>query len=218
MELSIVIPTVTPRRRLLARLLSCLEPQVKDNPQVEVLIHYNDRIPLHEKFNQLNWLAKGRMVVQVDDDDLVRRDYVRQVLFAAALDVDPDFIGYKALVPINGDVANAKTYTIDPTRSGGHRPYTANDLIRHITPKCPVLTAQARVVPFKPGRNTDWQWVADMAATGFPHRPTFIDEVLYYYDCWPAYSLGSQRSEWPARHREIKDNFTYNSEVFKWWR
>ncbi|RPJ27642.1 MAG: hypothetical protein EHM35_14105 [Planctomycetaceae bacterium] len=209
-ELSILVATVSSRRGLLSRLLSVLEPQVKGDPYSEVIVHQGERKSMGRKFDDLYAAANGRLSVQVDDDDLVADDFVMQVLAAS---VGHDFVGYKIKVTVDGD-PQAQIYEINPARAKVLKPYDPRDLIRFVTPKCPILTRLARRFPFPSYFGADYFWTEDLVRDGYPFNPVFIPKVLYHYDAWPNHSLGTRPSEW-TEQREVPEQ-DYDRHSFTW--
>lgn len=161
------------------------------------------------KFDDLYAAANGRLSVQVDDDDLVSDDYVQQIL---AVSAGHDFVGYQVLVTTDG--GQRQVYDIDPTRAKVLKEYDPHDLIRHVTPKCPVETLRARRFPFPHGFGADWFWTHDLVRDGYPFNPVFIPEVLYHYDYWPDHTLGTRPSEWKEQ-REVPEQ-AYDRHAFTW--
>lgn len=210
-ELSLLIATVPSRREgLLSRLLACLEPQM-DNRRVECIVHRNETKPMGQKFDELYAAANGRLAVQIDDDDLVSEEYVLEVLNVSE---DHDFVGYKIDVTVDGWMQNMVTYEIDPARAQVLRPYMARDIVRHVTPKCPILTVEAREHRFGSYFGADWHWTAALIANGYPRSPVFIPKSLYWYDCWPRRSLGTRPDDWTDQ-REI-EVVSYDRSRFIW--
>lgn len=208
-ELSILIAHVPSQRAtFLSRLLCNLQDQICFREDVEVIVHQHETKPMGRKFNELYEAASGRLSVQIDDDDQVPSDYVEKVL---AVSSTHDFVGYKAMLTVNN--AKAGIFTCDPARAE-HKPYSHAEKVRHVTPKCPLLTTQARKFVFGSYLGSDWDWVKAVIEDGFPHNPTFIDEVLYHYDCWPTHSLGTSPVEWTPQ-RTIEP-YPYNARYFTW--
>lgn len=208
MELSILVATVPSRRAtLLSRLLATLELQLQD--QVEVILHRNEDKLQGIKYDELYQAASGRLSVQVDDDDMVSAEFVDQIL---AVSQGHDFVGYKVDVTLYGEPLN--TYDIDPVRARDHRVYAPWDLVRHVTPKCPVLTELARCHPHGSYYGADWDWSKALIQDGYPFNPVFIPKSLYWYDCWPNHTLGASPADWtPQREVPIQD---YDPNRFTW--
>lgn len=209
-ELSILVATVPSRRAaLLSRLLACLEPQVENDPYVEVIVHASEDKPMGVKFNELYEVANGRLSVQVDDDDLVSDDYVTQILAAS---VGHDFVGYQVRYTENGGPTTV--FEIDPARALTLKPYAFRDRIRHVTPKCPLETARARRHKFGSYIGADYTWTVAVVADGYPFNPVHIPKMLYWYDCWPHHSLGTKPADWTAQ-REVP-LLSYDRSQFTW--
>jgi hypothetical protein len=209
-ELSILVATVSARRGLLSRLLAVLEPQL--NADAEVIVHQGERKTMGRKFSDLYAAANGRLSVQVDDDDLVASDFVEQILSTSP---GHDFVGYKIYVTVDGgDKGMYQTYEIDPIRAKTLKPYDPRDLVRHVTPKCPLETLRAQRFPFPNGFGADYFWTEDLVRDGYPFNPVFIPKVLYYYDSWVNHSLGTRPSEWTEqRQLPVQD---YDRHAFTW--
>jgi len=200
-ELSILVATVSVRRSLLSRLLAILEPQL--NADVEVIVHQGEHKTMGRKFDDLYAVANGRLSVQVDDDDRVADDFVTQIL---AVSSGHDFVGYKVKVTVDDDPQH-RLYDIDPARAKVLKEYDPHDLIRHVTPKCPIETLRARCYPFPSGYGADFFWTEDLVRDGYPFNPVFIPKVLYHYDCWPDHSLGTRPSEWTEQRKVPVQDF-----------
>ena len=85
--LSILVPTIPSRGKLLSRLLAILAPQV--TPEVEILINMDSGAKtIGDKRNSLLRAAEGEYVSQIDDDDLVSVDYVPQLMVGIRQGVD----------------------------------------------------------------------------------------------------------------------------------
>lgn len=92
--LSVLIPTLARRERLLLGLLAVLLPQAEAAPQgVEVVALRNcGERPLGEYRDALMAGARGEYLCFVDDDDMVTPDYVSEI--CQALAGRPDVVGY----------------------------------------------------------------------------------------------------------------------------
>jgi glycosyltransferase involved in cell wall biosynthesis len=103
MILSILICSLYKRFGMLARLLHNLEYQIGEanaRDLVEVCVKADGgQKSTGAKRNELLQEAKGRMVVYIDDDDLVSNDYVKEILKAA--ESDPDAIGINGTMSTN---------------------------------------------------------------------------------------------------------------------
>lgn len=214
MELSILVATVSSRASLLSRLLNNLDYQLQahDPSQVEVIVHRSDTKPMGQKFSELYRAANGILSVQVDDDDQVAANYITRILDVSK---GHDFIGYKVMVTNNGSLRDKAVYEINPQKRRDHPPYGSDtERIRVLTPKCPLLTARARMFPFLNFVGADWFWVEDVIRDGFPFNPVFINRELYHYDCWPDHTLGTKPEEW-TEQRQV-ETMGYDKRQFTW--
>lgn len=93
MDLSILIPTVPPRKKYLNRLLTNLQKQIVDNnlqDMVEIIIYEDDfEKSVGEKRNIMVDISEGKYIVIIDDDDMVSENYCLEVVKACQkYDVD----------------------------------------------------------------------------------------------------------------------------------
>lgn len=99
-KLSILLCTVVSRANLFALLHAHLLKQAEGKP-VEILVACdNKEISIGKKRQNLLEAATGDYVVYIDDDDWVSETYVDQIL--AALETDPDCVGFKIRCTMNG--------------------------------------------------------------------------------------------------------------------
>lgn len=85
--LSILICSIPERSEMLAGLLTVLSNQMQSG--VEVLVNIDNKdITMGAKENRLLEAAKGKYVVFVDDDDMVKENYIEKILEGIKHDVD----------------------------------------------------------------------------------------------------------------------------------
>ncbi len=86
-KLSILIPSIPERRESLSKLLAVLYLQMR--PEVEVIINVDSKnITLGAKENRLLEAAKGEYVVFMDDDDMIKPDYISSIFEGIEKGVD----------------------------------------------------------------------------------------------------------------------------------
>lgn len=206
---SILIPTLSSRHDLLARLLGGLLPQAEQTPPgaVEVVALHNDgNWPLAGIRQALLDDARGSRVSFVDDDDLVADTYIQDIL--AAFDQDPDYVAFRAAYYADG--------VRDPrdTRTGirlGSWYDTPQFLARDIIHLCPARTTLARQAGFGTtvdgyeDRGYDW------ALRPLLKSEAVIDKVLYHY-YWR--SRGSVQTGLPPHAYAPRPHV--DSPVFRW--
>lgn len=101
--LSILILTLPERRRGFDRLVSKLEAQAGERPEVEILALLDNRsLTIAEKRNALLAMARGTHLTFVDDDDDVAPDYVEQILGALSKEPALDVLCFHQVFRING--------------------------------------------------------------------------------------------------------------------
>lgn len=186
--LSVVIPTIPGRESLLGRLLWTIQEQPA-SAGTNVLV-IGGAGPLGDKVNLGAALAPTSHMVVVDDDDLLAGCYFELVL--AALDQDPDFIGYWITQQCDGRWFGQATTRGDIGTWGGTQ--------RGPCPKGVTRTDIVRQVPMRNHYTADRDWMRHVAP--LIRSSTFIDRHLYLYDYWPsisAYHGGATRDvgEWP---------------------
>ena len=91
MKLSILICTISKRKKYFDRLIGILDFQVQYSnvgKDVEVLFNDNEEQTIGTKRNELLMRAKGDYVCFIDDDDTVSYDYVDKILEAIKTGAD----------------------------------------------------------------------------------------------------------------------------------
>lgn len=187
--LSILIPTVTPRRSLLSRLLWSITSQAGD---YEIVIHGNDTMSMGDKLNRMFTVARGDYVVCVDDDDMLADSYMEQVLPRLG---EVDFLGYRILVLHDGAFWMEVEHRGDITGWG--------ETVRGVGPKCPIRRELALRVRFGNAYNDDQTWsrqIGELVGT-----VDFVDRPLYIYDWWETRMLGTDPLHHPGRWQTQRD-------------
>jgi hypothetical protein len=187
-DLSILIPTMPGRESLLSRLLWTLERQRRHwevEDQIEVIVHTSPDKGVGTKCNEMLAVARGRMSVSIDDDDLVASDYLMW-LDSTLRESEIDFIGYRILYTLNGryqyEIEHDALNGLEGNRSGTSR--------RAVTLKCPVRTEIARQFPFSDSVGGDFAWCEAVLKSDLVKEAEYIDQALYYYDFWDRHTLG----------------------------
>lgn len=116
MKLSILICTTRARAEKIKPLFVTLEKQIfRRESEVEVIIDANETDCVGKKRNNLLKLAKGKMVVFIDSDDMISPNYVTKIL--TCIDCcDPDCIGINGTITTNG--VNERKWFISKAYSG----------------------------------------------------------------------------------------------------
>ena len=174
--LSVLIPTVPPRYRLLNRLLFDLERQMDEADlvdEIEILIlGDNFERSIGDKRNELLEAANGKYVCFIDDDDTVHKEYCRKVVEALRGN-DCDCVGY---------------YKSDHTKIITASCKSSKNIFEFL--KMPVKATLAKQIQFP-----DWSMLEDgvwgrrLFHSGLLKSEHFIDEVMYLYSREPKLSL-----------------------------
>lgn len=179
-KLSILICTLPEDRSIqkLARLRGILIPQLAEFPDdVEVLHHETDRsVPTGTKRNELISVCNGSHFCFVDDDDILAKTYVKDIL--KALESDPDVVTFNGFMTTDGhsrvdfeirlgegyEERNGKYY-----RWPNHLAVMKRSLVQHI-----------KFEPITMGE--DYIWSKTIRDLGLLKTSVHIEKELYHYD------------------------------------
>jgi hypothetical protein len=171
---TILIPTLGQRRDLLARLLDVLMPQLVEG--VDVLACWdNGETALSRKRQALVEAATGEYVCFIDDDDLVKPDYVSSIV--AAIKEHPDYVGFLVDVYRDGEFYGAGSHSLE---WGGWFTRPDGLMCRDVTHRNPMLkrialTADFEVTPR--GGSEDEPWANQLR--GRLQSQVMVPRVLY---------------------------------------
>lgn len=143
--LSILICTMPQRELLFKRLEAKLLPQLTSS--VECIVHKdNGDISIGEKREKLKHEAKGEYIVYIDDDDLISRHYVRNILSTinTPYKLKPDAIGIKGIYTMDGK-ERKRLYCSSIYK---HWTDAGNKVYRPLNHLTPVKTELALQAPF----------------------------------------------------------------------
>jgi GT2 family glycosyltransferase len=181
-KLSILIPTLSSRSKLLSSLLERFSAQInnlKAHSEIEIVIFEDDRkYSVGAKRNKLIEEARGEFIVFVDDDDDVSDDYVAVFLDAIKSNPSVDFIGMLAIITFSGENPREVIYSLankECTERDGvyYRPPS------HLTPIRRSIASKYKFKEVNFGEDTSWslQMVRDNAIKS----EFFVDRVMYHY-------------------------------------
>jgi glycosyltransferase involved in cell wall biosynthesis len=100
MILSVIILTIPERVLMLKTLLETLQPQLTGECELLVIAD-NGQKTIGAKRQEGLWMARGKYVCFIDDDDTVSEDYVSKIL--KAIETNPDCCGIEGQVTFNGN-------------------------------------------------------------------------------------------------------------------
>lgn len=176
MILSILIPTLPERAKLLQRVYQLLGDY--DPNEVEILTDIRGReIPTGQKRNDLIARAKGSHVSHIDDDDFPQPFYIKYITDAIKQS-NPD------VVTFNGWYTENLGPRINFTIKLGERYEARNGHVyrwpNHLTA---IRKTIAQSVKF-PNKTVgeDYEWSKQIAERGLIKTEVHLDKDLYYYD------------------------------------
>jgi glycosyltransferase involved in cell wall biosynthesis len=181
MKLSILVPTLTNRTKILSFLLSSLTKQVKDNHlqnDVEIIVFKDaGQLTTGAKRQRLLNSARGEFIVFIDDDDLVVSDYCK-VIVDILNNNEVDYIGYKVHLYFNGELAKPVFHSIAFPK------YTQDDhgYYRQITHINPIRREIAIDFPFPDVyQGEDSEWGKSIFESRYVKREYYLDRFMYCY-------------------------------------
>lgn len=201
--LSLLIPTVPPRHRLLNRLLFDLERQMDEADladEIEILVlGDNFERTIGDKRNELLETASGKYVCFLDDDDTVHREYCKKV-FEALRGNDYDCIGYYKWTEKN------KTRNVVSCKNKRY----SFDL-----PLMPTKAEIAKQFKF-PNWNVleDGWWGKKLFESGLLKNEHFIKEDMYFVSRDWGLSLSKDRYR-KRRHIEVNNHYPWEIQPLK---
>lgn len=175
-RLSILLPTVTNRAALFAKLHEELLRQA-EGKSVEIIVACDAKeISIGKKRQNLLLAATGEYVAQIDDDDWISGDYVDRVL--DALESNPDCVSFQIECTFNG---GRPKYAITSRKY----PRWENDVdgyayVRGVYQKTPVRRDLALKVGFPDLRYAEDRWYSDRI-TPLCKTEAVIPQVIYFY-------------------------------------
>lgn len=182
--LSILIPTVLDRTTDYNRLIARLEiayPNINKDGLVEEITDFAGKeVPIGEKREWLYKYARGLYSWQIDDDDDISDDAIKQIL--EAISQNPDCITFQEHININGVIekSNHSLEYGDWEGEGGKELWDGFHYHRTPFMKSVIKTEIARSVPIPHIRfGEDHQWAQALK----PHLKSeiHIPQDIYFY-------------------------------------
>lgn len=175
MKWSILILTCPGREKFLQRLLDVLNPQVAENPDVEIRIRMDNRnMDRGQNRKALIEEAEGQYVCFIDDDDLVPRDYVNSIY--KLLD-GVDYIGFRVQA-FQDNQPLAPTYHSLKYLNWSQDSEAYYRDLSHVNPIRKELALQG---VFCGTGNEDVTWADSMRGLMIVKNEYYIPKVMYWY-------------------------------------
>lgn len=209
MKLSILIPSLESRVKMLGALVAELARQVVDagaHGEVEILTAPDKgEKTVGAKRNELIERAKGDFVVFVDDDDGVAEDYVFQILEAITQNPEIDCVGMRAIMT-RGETEHQRQVVYSLHYPGGfesggiyYRPPC------HLTPVRRGIANQFRYGDVSLGEDANWS--NNVAGRKVMKKEFFVDKILYHYRFNPKTSGTQQHYNVPVPNPSSADRW-----------
>jgi len=181
--LSVLIPTLCSRSKLLTRLRTQLDDQIASlaaPSAVEVLILPDEgELSIGRKRNDLIAAASGDFVVFIDDDDRVAADYLARILRAIRSDPSVDCIGHKGTLVFR----NGQTRMFVHSICHRHWGFESDIYVRPPADISPIRRTIANRYLFEDvSYSEDIDWTARMVVDGVLRTEVFIDAPIYIYE------------------------------------
>ena len=180
--LSILVPTLTGREALFAKLMQSLEDQIaacQAQEVVEVLTDIDDGLmTIGEKRNRLMDKATGTFIASIDDDDDIHPRYVELIL--SAIDQNPGLqvLGLKGEMVFADGTRQAFIYSNEYSEY-----WTIDGIMRrpphHLNPMLRSIAMQFRYEHVRAHEDADV--ALRMARAGVLQRQVMVHPVLYIY-------------------------------------
>ena len=212
---SILVPTLGERRALFERLMAGLLPQLDPYAgRVRVLGWYNDGSPSLPKIRQRLVEAAGTEYVSfVDDDDLVSRDYVAEIV--GALASQPDYVGFQVQCYSDGAPTGVAYHSLEFTTWRNFAGRYERD-ISHLNPIRRQLALRANFSLVRPGRPEDRAWADQLRRTRVLQTQVVVPRILYHY-LYSTSRVAGVGSRWEQPRRIIRgQRATVTSPYFTW--
>ena len=202
MILSILIPSIPSRFKLVQKLYKHIEGQIKGR-EVEILVLIdNKKRSIGAKRQSLVDIAKGKYIAFVDDDDNVSGNYIDEMLIGAKK--NKDVICFQQLATIN-DTWSYISFSIE-NENDEFRP---NEITRrkpfHV---CGIKRSLTKGAKFPDvGYGEDWHWMEQVLKNVKTEYKT--NKVLHFY------TYEQSVSEAPTETNEIWKNLDKDYEEDK---
>jgi len=196
-DISILIPTMHPRRRLFEQVLAEVRKQIRETPEIRVEVLWeadNGELTLGQKRNVLMDRCTGKYHCFVDDDDVLAPDFLRTFVPMIQSGIDYDCASFVGAHYDKGKFIKLFHHSLDYPE-WEERP---DRYIRSVSPMNLIKTTIVRQVRYKDIRNTeDHEFSKRLMASGLlkleykinPNRP-----IYHYID-----GVKQDREEWQYR-------------------
>lgn len=194
MDISILIPTMKSRERLFEQVLTEVQRQVKETPEIRVEVLWesdNGELTLGQKRNVLVDRCSGRYHCFIDDDDVIAKDFIRTFVPMIQSGIDYDCASFVGAHYLKGRFNKLFVHSLQFTTWDEY----PDRFIRTISPMNMIKTSIVKQVRYKDIRNTeDSEFSFRLRDSGLlrtefvinPNRPIYhyIDGVKHDREEW----------------------------------
>jgi len=182
MKLSILIPTIPDRRRMLSELISSIEHQSQFYGEIEIAVCNNISDSIGAKRNKLLAASTGKYIVFIDDDDRVSDDYINRLMWGIKLGVDVCSLkgSYSIDGVFNGIFEHSLKYKEWKTNFEVAAPIRYERYPNHLNCIRADIAKQFKFPEVNHGE--DHNWAKQIHESGLLKIEHYIDSIIYYYD------------------------------------
>ena len=153
-DISILIPTMKVRERLFQQVLTEVQRQIRETPQIRVEVLWesdNGELTLGQKRNVLMDRCSGKYHCFVDDDDVIARDFLKTFIPMIRTNIDYDCASFVGAHYLRGKFNKLFHHSLDYPE-WDERP---DRFIRSVSPMNMIKTSIVRQVRYADIRNTE---------------------------------------------------------------
>ena len=212
---AILVPTLGERRPLFERLMTGLLPQLDPyGGAVRVIGWFNNGSPPLPKIRQRMVETAGTEYVSfVDDDDLVSRDYVAEIV--AALAGRPDYVGFQVQCYSDGAPIGVAYHSLE-YRRWRNLPGRYERDISHLNPMRTTHALRADFSLARAGRAEDRVWADQLRRARVLKTQVVVPRILYHY-LYSTNRTAGLGSRWQQPRRITRgERATVDSPYFTW--
>lgn len=176
-KLSILIPSLVSRRKMLDELLVDLNAQ--KTSEVEILVYEDEKDrSIGEKRNQLLEWANGEYLCFFDDDDKPSKNYIKNLMEGIGKDVD--CCSLRGIITFDGETPELFEHSIK------YKEYKTTDnpimyerYPNHLNCIKSSIAKQFKFPEINHGEDTDW--ATQIHNSGLIKTEHYINDVIYHY-------------------------------------
>lgn len=154
MDISILIPTMKSRETLFRQVLTEVQRQIRETPEIRVEVIWesdNGELTLGQKRNALMDRSSGKYHCFIDDDDVIAPDFIKTFVPMIHSDIDYDCASFVGAHYLKGKFNKLFHHSLDYTNWDE----LPDRFIRCVSPMNMIKTSIVKQVRYKDIRNTE---------------------------------------------------------------